>query len=299
MRVVLDGSSFEIEGGVTRVPLVEWPANTRLDGQQKRKDRQNISAYSFDSWSGGLGIQNQNIENAVHLNRLWDAENVDTRYPNQITLSPNFNVCTINPSRGDLDLVLQHLDQLYLVESTRTVPCVSSGTYTNGPGIAYRFTAPNTFGSFNAIGLVTSQVSPTPASITTFGSISAIYSVGAQIGAKMKYVNGVDIYNILASFPTLGGSITGPITGGGQGTAFLIGSTNYNRIGRMTDLNGTLHIIEHTTTNLVEFWIANQSFAANSNSLSASKATVIGSYLAPLVSDGVQVYAALPEGIYN
>ena len=106
MRVVLDGTSFEIEGSVSRVPLVEWPTNTRLDGQQKRKDRQNLSSWSIDSWQNGLGIQQQKVDLASHQARLWDADNVDTRYPNQIVLSPAYNVCTINHTRSSADFFI-------------------------------------------------------------------------------------------------------------------------------------------------------------------------------------------------
>ena len=81
MKVHLDGHEFELVTGtgVNRQPIVEWPQNTRLDGQQMRKDRSLISSYVVDSWKNGLGIERQNTALSAHDYRLWDAENVDTR----------------------------------------------------------------------------------------------------------------------------------------------------------------------------------------------------------------------------
>ncbi len=295
MKIVLDGHGFELKSdtGVMRTPLVEWPTNTRFDGQQKRKDRTLLSSYVIDDWSGGLGIERENVENANHATRLWDAENVDTRFPSQIILSPAFTFCTIVPSRGDLNLVLQHLDQLYFVETTRsvTVPVASS---TGLWGYAYKFTAPNIVGSYNSLGVIKDIVGN---GTSSFGSISAVYSSGQKIGAIIAHQNVYDVgsasvhYNILTEFAAIGSLYT--VASAGRFDSGI----HYNRLGRMSDLSGTIHFLEHSTTNQVRFGIADQSFITPD--VKVAKDSTIGSYLAPLVNDGINMYTYLPEGIYD
>lgn len=290
MNIILDGHSFTLKSdtGVLRTPLVEWPVNTRLDGQQKRKDRSLLSSYVIDDWSGGLGVERQNVENANHATRLWDAENVDTRFPSQIVLSPAFNFCTIVPSRGDLKLPLQHIDQLYFIETERTRYHADTGI-TYGLATAYRFTAPNIIGSHYNLAQIGYFVgTPGTASV---GSVSGLSTIGANIAAIGCVVHGGQRANRLFVIGTLGGAVQ-DLT-----AALSLSGENFVKFAPMSNLGGTGHIIAYEDINKVKFWLTNTSWG--SVTLKSTVDTVIGSYLAPLVNDGLAMYADLPEGVYD
>ncbi len=279
MNIILDGHSFTLKSdtGVLRTPLVEWPTNTRLDGQQKRKDRSLLSSYAIDDWSGGLGVERQNVENPNHATRLWDAEGVDTRFPSQIVLSPAFNTCTIVPSRGDLNIALDTGGNLYFIETARP-------TY---GGYAYLFTAPNTLGSKSQL-FVSGN-----AAVYAYGSIRGVADIGAKKVAfcqqNISTFPGEDV-NVYVPFDSIGETIN-------EVNVPSYGKNPITRFTQVSNLGGTLHAIEHTSANAVRFLIANQS--GGSLGVNLTKTTTVGSYLALLVNDGLNMYAALPEGIYD
>jgi len=61
-------------------------------------------------------------------------------------------------------------------------------------------------------------------------------------------------------------------------------------------MGGTLHLLTYETGQ-VEFWEANQALASITSK--ATQKTTVGSYLAQLDTDGLTMYAQLPEGVYN
>ena len=274
MNIFLDGHRFELEPdtGVLRTPLVEWPQNTRLDGQQRRKDRSLLSSYVIDDWSGGLGIERQNVENPNHTTRLWDAENVDTRFPSQIVLSPAFNFATIVPSRGDLNLAFIFDNNLQFCETTAT---------TRG-GFAYRFSAPFTIGSYYQ--LVTGSNSG-----VHFGSVAGIGVANNRIGILCRGSMGAGNQDLFISVGSIGGNELAWSERGQQ---------NNIRLAQFSDLGGTPHSIDYGSDGRVYFNVYGQDFLSRTLLTTAIR-TSVGSYLAPLVNDGLKMYAYLPEGIYD
>ena len=59
--ISLNSKDYKIKGAVIRQPLLEWPNNLRLTGQQERTDRSMLSSWVMDDWSGGLGIEVMNL----------------------------------------------------------------------------------------------------------------------------------------------------------------------------------------------------------------------------------------------
>ncbi len=276
MRVVLDGQEYFLQKGtgVLRQPMIEWPDNTRFDGQQFRKDRRNISTQSIDDWSNGLGVFRQRIGVAGDLNRIADAENVDTRFQRQIVLSPLFNTATIVPSRGDLELDLEFIDQLYFVESRKTGSAASAAR-------AYKFAPPFTLGSFR-------KFVPGGGAIGEgAGSLSAVRAFGGQIV-------------FIAANPSLSAADT-IYTAGTLGVAATSLTNTTAKIGaikpQLGDFGGTVHIlINNEETSLLEFRIgAVGSFYTKVFALD----TVIGSYVPELVSDGLTMFALAPDGLFD
>ncbi len=82
MKIFLDGNTYELDGGVQREAIPEWPQFQPDIGKRRREDRSYISSYAKESWSGGFGILKSLPE--VDLDRFWDAD-AETRFPGQIT----------------------------------------------------------------------------------------------------------------------------------------------------------------------------------------------------------------------
>jgi len=271
LKVFLDGQTYELaEGtGVKRSPLVEWADNIRLDGQQLRKDRRFMSSWAIDSWISGLGREQTNLATASDLTSLWDAENVDTRF-DSIVLSPAFNTCTIVPSRGDLDIALEHQSQLYFLETLRA-------DFT-GLGNAYQFTVPFTIGSISRV-----------CSNINGGSISAAKSFGNYIAV----VAGSSLGCFLGRIATLGGVATY--------SGFVEDKANrLIRLSQIGDMGGTLHELEYLTVGGIEqarFLIADRDLL--NRTVVGTLLSVVGTYLPPLVTDGLTMYAQLPQGIFD
>lgn len=273
MRVTLDGQIYELRKGtgVTRTPLVEWPENTRLDGQQLRKDRRLLSSWVIDSWAAGLGREQANAATLADLASLWDVENVDTRFDGQIVLSPALNTCTIVPSRGDLNLAFAHLDDLYFVETTR------DGTIQ--PAVTYKFSAPFTLGS--------------EVDLVTYGSTAFVGSVSAvrAFEGRVAFIDNNSDIDRFHHFDFPPGSI------GNSAAGIQVGSiTNiYPQIG---NFGGTVHILYYdSVAQFVTFWLGDHLLAVPSASAVATIGAIYGSYMAPLVTDGVTMFANLPQGI--
>jgi hypothetical protein len=251
MKVFLNGSEYVIRAGttVTRSPIVEWPDNIRYDGQQLRKDRRLISSWEINDISGGLG--KKELESGG--NRLWDAENVDTRYPGQIILSPAFVTCTLSPSRGDISPVVDWRGQLHFFSTTGSV--------------IHRFTPPDILGSYYGLGL----------------SVVA----GQSLGDK-----------VLLVFNNGGAYHYDGVGSGAVGSAFNAAITTATAdFTRVADVGGTAHVLTWNGSTY-DFFILPR-IVTGSVAAVASIPGIGGSYLSPLVSNGKDVYAALPQGVYS
>jgi hypothetical protein len=275
MEVYLNGNKYVlIPGGeVKRTPLVEWPDNIRLDGQQQRKDRQLISSYVIDSWINGLGIEEQNANIPSHNYRLWDVENCDTRFPNQIVKSPAFNTCTIVPSRGDLKLSLDHQNNLYFIETARGVPSIDAA-------YAYKFTGPLSVASSNVLARRAGM---------QIGSVTAVYTNQDEILFIGKNQNtGTNwMPESIIKVQSLGATPTTLLEGVNISTTVRP---------RITDMGGTAHVLTWKS-NVAYFFVVDQELSTVTEVGSFN--SYVGSYLSSLVSDGLTVYANLPEGIYD
>jgi len=286
MIIYLDGLQYDLapDTRVRRASIQEWPDNIRLDGQQQRKDRRGISSFVIDSWAEGLGRKEINVATAADLSSLWDAENVDTRFDGQIVLSPAFNTCTIVPSRGDLDLNLQFLDNLYFVESQFT----DNKVYPV-PARTYQFSPPLTIGSFRNVATMAAAAGGVSLSV---GSLRAITAIGANIGLVYRQVNAAGgSINALcfSNIATLGIALN-------ANNAATMSSFDSPRFSKLQSLGGTLHILEYSR-DAANFYVTDQTLGTLTKCGSAN--TIVGTHLAPLETDGVTMYAQLPEGIYD
>lgn len=283
MKVYLNGSQYELSAGtgVQRSPLVEWPQSTRLDGQQKRKDRTHLSTWSIDKWDGGLGLNRIDVNDSSKIYRLWDAENVDTRW-SKIVLSPELTTCTVNPSRADLSLAFQFLDQLYFVETER------SGTHSQPLSYAYKYTSPNTIGSFKSLAAGVG---------TLTGSLNAVREFnGAIVFTANSTSSGTSSLHLYVIAGTLNNLSVGTRSGVG---AIGVGNAN-GRFTQLADMGGTLHILSYLDGRAY-FAIADGNLNVLTGSVNNVKnvSAGIGTQMAPLVGDGTTMYAQLPEGVYN
>ena len=261
MIITLNGNIYELQKGtgVSRTPVSEWVQNIRMTGQQKRSDRSLVSSWVIDDWSGGLG-QERTI--GYETNRLWDAECADTRWKGQIVRSPAFNTCTLNPA-ATLPLAFPYLDELYFLESDEL------------DFMAYKFTPPFTLGSFSRL--------------TTEGTLINLTAIKA-FGGDIAFVADNDYvanYNHLHKSGGIGSS--------SSDIAYKLPASTYQNT-QLGDLGGTLHLLQYIS-NKAHFHIADQDIGTPYPVASIS--TVIGSYLSPLDTDGLTMYANLPEGIYN
>jgi len=281
MKVFLDGHQFELKSdtGVIRTPLVDFPANIRLDGQQQRKDRTLLSSWAIDRWSGGLGIERLNVDVASSLYRYWDAENVDTRWSGQIILSPAFNTVTPVPSRGDVNVPLLYSDDLYFIESANTG---GSESGYDSIGVAYKFVAPNTLGSNVNLGIARGSFG--------VGSVS----VSKAFGLKIVAVAHIEDPNVGREDRVFHIASLGAVASYHYDLNQQAGAIKP----KIEDLGGTPHILHYSPEKeTVQFVIGDD--ALTTYSTVASLSAVIGSYLAPLETDGLTMYAQLPQGVYN
>ncbi len=255
MQVNLNGNTYVLRAGttVTRTPIVEWPDNIRTDGQQYRKDRRLLSSWEINDVSGGLGKKEQESGG----NRLWDVENVDTRYPGQKILSPALVTCAVTPSYGKSDgMMFDWQGQIHL-------------THTTG-SIMYQFTPPSSFGSYLAWGL---------------GTTNAIKVAGDKI---VLIANNGYIYYY---YGVASGSV-------GTSTGLNIGSLSSINP-QISDVGGTVHVLHwDANTNSYSFFIAPRLPSGSLGPVATLPGTV-GSYLAPMFSNGQDVYAITPQGIYD
>lgn len=276
MRVYLDGEIYELKAGtgILRTPLVEFPDNIRLDGQQKRKDRSYLSSWAIDNWSGGLCLERINVDITAHQSRLWDAENVDTRRQSQITLSPAFNNCTMIPS---VNMSAAHIftweNELYLVGLT---------------GYAYKYTASTkTFGSHNAF-----PGTHTDNNTVLGTNLRAILNAQDSLKAIAQGAQDAGANTYVRYFHSLGiGSL--PVH-----SKMYNPATDANRCAEMLNLGGTIHVLAYNVTDKrYDFWISPA--MQGSISVHGTAPGIEGSYISPMITDGVDCYAALPHGIYD
>ena len=267
IRIFLNGNQYELKAGtgVQRSPLAEWADNIRLDGQQKRKDRRWLSTWNIDDWSNGLGIEWANLDLASQQARLWNVDNCDTRNPSQIVLSPLFNICTIVPSRGDLEVYFTHLGQLYFPQTL--------GIDT----VAFIFSAPLTLGSLNRL-----------TSTGTMGSLCAAKDMGANIAFISDRGAALADSEHIFRISGVGSAATS------VGTLAIRPSTVIKP--RLGDMGGTLHTIMYHASTL-RFYLSGQDLGTLS--LVGSIPATMGSYLAPLVTDGLTMFTYEPRGVYD
>lgn len=261
MQITLNGQIYELKGGVNRQPIIEWPDNIRLDGQQLRKDRRYLSSWEIDDVSQGLGKK----EDISGGKRLWDVENVDTRFSSQKILSPALVTCTVNPSRGDLSLAMDYLNDVYFFQTT------------SGNGL-YKFTAPNSLvGSSNL----------------TIGSPATCI-----LGVRGVKVLGANI--ILAAIGGSGNSLFVPLGSLGDiGTSRGQFTTDPSILDvKFADIGGTIHALAYDETSKgYGFYIIPR--LLGSLVPIGSITGVVGTQLSPLVGDGPKVYANLPDGVWD
>lgn len=268
MKVYLNGNVYELQSAtqVSRKSLLEWPDNIRYDGQQKRKDRRWMSSWAIDAWHNGLGLKHQNTDLTSNEYRLWDVDGCDTRQPASIILSPALNTCTIVPSRGDVDLAFEYVADLYFARTT-----------TGSNAGLHKFTPPFMIGSFADNNLT-----------NVLGSITAIKSFGNNI-MWVNYQNtagGVD-YGQLCNSGGIGSTLANVGT--------IVSGVIRPEIG---DFGGTPHVLTYSPElKRAYFYVADQAFANLGTLLSVR--TVVGTYLSPLETDGVTMFAQLPQGIYD
>ncbi len=300
MRIFLNGNTYHLvpNTSVTRTPMVEWPDNTRLDGQQKRKDRRLLSSLAIDRWSNGLGLERMNVDVISNQYRLWDVENCDTRYPSHIIRSPEFQTCTIVPSRADLALHMDYIGELYFVETEHSTTTASENVGIPEMGYAYQFTPPFTIGSYRT--LMSSRFFG-QTNQKTIGSTVAIKDFGGKIAAIMwggivpsGGAPGATLGPRLVTVSTLGAQMDGTTWAGAESMG---GTYHITRFSHIVELGGTIHVLDYRDDEKVHFSILDQAFA-NIDEVKAEPVTV-GTYLAPLISDGATVYANLPLGVYN
>ncbi len=304
MRVSLNGHYYELkEGtGVTRSSIQEWPQNIRLDGQQQRKDRQLKSSWAIDSWSSGLGRQIINTATQSDLTSLWDAENVDTRIDGQIVLSPQFQMPTISPSRGDLGIIFDYRGDLYFAEtarsttiSTLTESVLLSNLYSFIPGS-------NIVGSNKAIG----QKVEGNYSRTIWGSLSSLWSDNDMVyysGVLLGSVTSIfKFYSYIVGVSTLG--IAGSVNVGdaaatptNNSSIYFIGSLSLVDGIKVTSKAGTYHVLAIGQDNLARFFLA--PIGGGTLSPVATFNISYGTLTSPLSNDGLDVYACLSNGVYE
>ena len=89
MRVVLNGHTYELapDTGVQRQPIVEFPGNTRQQGQQTREDRALMSSWPFGDFAFGSGIERMDLDQERDKQSWWKST-VDTRWRGKVFLPP-------------------------------------------------------------------------------------------------------------------------------------------------------------------------------------------------------------------
>lgn len=267
MEVYLNGQTFQLKAGTTviRSPMIEWPDNIRLDGQQLRKDRRYISTWSINDVSGGLG-KKEDSDGSGH--RLWDVENVDTRYSNQKILSPALQTIGTVLSIGD---IVEWQNNIYI------------------GGASLRYYSPP--GSANYI-----------SGLTDWGG-----SGGAMGVARNNLITADHAYDQLGTTPGLflnvweWSSVGAPTIS----KTLLYGPSMPVRLLRppvIKDMAGTIHVLAYgygnypSTNTAYHFIIIN---GAGASYALATYSDSVGTLLSPLITDGVHVYAALPHAIWE
>lgn len=275
MQITLDGNIYQIKAGVPvrRSPLVNFPENIRLDGQQQRKDRSLLSSWAIDRWSSGLGLEQMNVDVASHQFRLWDAENVDTRWESHVCLSPKFNECSVSPS-GEPQFIMQSTDDLYFCQSLDN----------DHAGMAYKFTPPVTIGSYkHIVGTTNDGAAP---------QVDNLYGIEYMQNKihVLTQTRNVPYYSWmhLSSF---------------GGKAYWVGTGNISGISgslqsRFADCNGTAHLMA-LGASTVKWYVSDLSLGTLCRVGSITQSHNLGTYSVPLMPGGANVFAILPEGVYN
>ncbi len=288
MKVVLDGQVYYLKAGtgVTRTKIQEYPDNVRLDGQQTRKDRSNISALPITRWAGGLGIERRNYDVSGHNYRFWDAENIDTRWDGFLILSPAYNTGSVTPSLPILEFGFDYINQLYFAESQFGGDPDDPPARSIQGAQLYKFTAPNTLGSFK--GLAGTYAGK------KVGFLKALHNIGGNIVFVARDTVGTP--HQLYYVPTFGATLY-PILGISV-MADTIEQAPPTASPQLADVGGTLHVFSYDSANQrLKFYLANRDLG--SLTCVATQSEIVGSYLAPLISTGVDIYAQAPGGIYH
>jgi hypothetical protein len=274
MKVLLDGQQYTLKAGtgVNRVALTEYSDNVRLTGQQTRADRALLSSAVFDRWDGGLGIKQRNYADQSTMNRIWDVNNMDTRW-SSLFISPQFIVATVNPPL-DVSIPVQWRNNLYFFERglLATKPYMA--------GMAYQYTGSNVIASFSAIAGTLETI--------WYRDLQAAQAFGNHIALCFRRMDNNQTY--ISMIPTLGGTISADVK--------MLTANTPSLAPQIGNYGGTVHVIAHDpVTGLVTMAIGNHDVASFSGV--ATLPQTVGSYLAPLVTDGLTMWASLEDGVYE
>ncbi len=278
MKVYLDGQVYELAAGsaINRSPITEFVPNTRLTGQQARSDRTDLSSWVWNDWSGGMG--SEIMKNPQQVKMYHYASMLDTRWPSHIYIQPAIQIPDIVPSRGDLSTSFEWLGNLYFV--TELPVGTSHIVFKWFPGS----NSLASYGNLYAIG-----------SMAWGGSLSAIHYV-KNLGGTLGFISsnpGENCYRWLVT-ATLGGTISVPADANGRITA-TYGVSTYPP--QVIDMAGTLHVLTFMP-NKISFSIGREDAGAPFDIVRVIP-VMMGSYIAQLQTEGQNVYAQLPDGIYN
>ena len=182
-----------------------------------------------------------------------------------------------------MNLAFSYLTDLLFCETTRVAEAAVVGS---APSITYKFTGSNTIGSYR-------NLSTVDAPAYSCGSLSAIRAFASDIA----YIMSEDAY-----FGTVNSKFLKATTLGTNIPAVLLHGTLGVNVGgiypAIGNFGGTPHILSYDPDiKRAGFWVTNQ----NLGSLTAvgSLSVTLGTYMASLETDGLTMYAMLPQGVYD
>ena len=225
-------------------------------------------------WGGGLGIEKINVDVETDVMSFWDSE-VDTRFPGQITLGAKPVHCTITPA-----VSLRHHfvydDELYFTVATQ-----GPLTY-----IGYKFSTPATVGSNKIILGIGSNTEWQTSPIGGALGIGKFLVFTCQPSYELSY--GLQI----CSVATLGADKPRKNV---SAKAQAYSDTPMYYTSRWLHFAG---LSDNDVVSYQKQIFTNGVFggALSTGSLSTQ---AIPTNMQPLVSDGLRVFSALPEGVVD
>ncbi len=265
MKVYLDGQLYELKAGtgVARVPVQEFNENLRLTGQQSRFDRSLISTWAIDKWDKGFGVYRMDSTSTEHASSFWDME-YDTRTPGQLIHGALPIQAASVGSWADMRYHAVVSNQLVFIPGDSLGTIASSRTFKYVP-------ASNTLATHS---LLTQNV----------GKVGGILGVGDNIYyAKTPTIGQYNVYRAVSfASDTVIGTMTTIAPNDVQMGMFS------NKLYLFSNTE-SLQFDNPQTTPTTALWRTCGSFST----------VAIGTAISPLQSDGISVYAGLPEGIWD